>query len=180
MYLIPLDHIPMPRHARTFFIVWGVLLAVTITGAIAIWITAGWPTGGLASVPVLVTLLVGLPGAINNLRQVQSSTVGRSAGSEGSGMGDNSRFEWTPGARGLLMVLARELPSQNDVLSCARASGTNPARVLLSGTADNAWQSLIEIAHESSRSDALPILLKAAASRSEIVADSVKRYESDG
>lgn len=170
----------MPRRARSFFIVWGALLLVTLIAAAVIWATVGWPTSGVASVAVIVTIAVGVPGAINNLHQIQGWMKPSPAGRGDSRMSDIRRFEWTLSARELLMTLATELPSQNDLLSCARAGDINTARALLSGTADNAWQSLIQIAHESTRPDALARLLAAAAARSEIVAAAVQRYESGG
>ena len=52
------------------------------------------------------------------------------------------------------------------------------ARAQLSGTPDNAWQSLIEIAHEGEDSNQLVALLDAASDRSAIVKAAVDRYRS--
>lgn len=90
---------------------------------------------------------------------------------------EDRRFNWASSeARRLLRALSSELPTFDDLYACARVSHTDLSRARLSGTSDNAWQSLIEIAHESDDPDQRNALLAAAAERSAIVKDAVTAY----
>jgi hypothetical protein len=161
------------------------LVAAAIV-AVFVWRGFGWDRAGIAVISGLLVFVVGAPGALNSLRQLGVKGSQPAAGEGGGGSveaaeADGGRFRWTsPQARALLRALASELPLQDDIIACARASSTDLSRARISGTPDNAWQSLIEIAYESGSSEQLAHLLDAAAGRSALVKTALDAYRLGG
>jgi hypothetical protein len=168
--------------SRLLLVVWLAVLVMAGLVAVVVWRQFGWDRAGIAVVAALFVFVVGAPGALNSLRQLGEKSQRRSKGNEGRmkvNVADSGsrRFSWSsPESRALLRALSSELPSHDDIITCARASGTTLSRARLSGTPDNAWQSLVEIAHESQVPGQLSLLLDAAAERSSIVKNAVDAY----